>query len=137
MCIGQHRLQKNFSALFCAPEEDSHAVCASNLIFKRSRDEKDSGYPELAKFCWPVHETILQIVRPRAIITFGVTKTFQFVADQFGGGSIQYLKADYGNWSWGYLVKDGAPVLIGLPHLSFYPLYNRPEVLKTIRSLVG
>lgn len=136
-CIGQHRLQKNYAALFSALGEDPRAICASNLIFRRSRDENDSGFPELAKSCWPVHETILQIVRPRAIITFGVTNTFFFVAEQLGGGSIQYFKSEHGNWSCRYLVKKGAPVLIGLPHLSIYPLYNRPEVLKKIRSLIG
>lgn len=136
-CIGQHRLQRNFSALFWALEEDPRTVCASNLIFKRSKHENDSGYPELARLCWPVHETILQIVQPHTIVTFGVTNTFLFVAEQLGGSSIQYFKSGHGNWSCGCMVRDGVPVLIGLPHLSVYTLYNRPEILKKIRSLIG
>jgi hypothetical protein len=135
-CIGQHRLQKNYAALFSALGENPHSICASNLIFKRSSDEKGSEYPELAKLCWPVHETILQIVQPRAIITFGVTNTFLFVAEKLGGGSIQYFNSGHGNWSCGSLVKEGTPVLIGLPHLSKYTIYNRPEVIETIRSLI-
>jgi len=137
-CIGLHRLQRNYAALFRAlGEKNLDSICASNLIFKRSSDEKGSGYPELAKLCWPVHETILQIVQPRAIITFGVSNTFLFVAEQLGGGPIEYFNSGHGNWSCGSLVKETTPVLIGLPHLSKYTLYNRPEVLETIRSRVA
>jgi hypothetical protein len=133
---GCHRLQKNFKCLFEALGEDPRAVCGTNLIFKGSDDARGAGYPEMAKLCWPVHEAILRVVQPRAIITFGVTNTFQFVAEQLGGGPVQYFKSGHGDWSWGSLTKKGAPSLIGLPHLSWYTLWTHLEVVEKIKSLL-
>jgi hypothetical protein len=134
--IGGHRLQKNFKCLFEALGEDPRAVCGTNLIFKGSADARGAEYPEMAKLCWPVHEAILRVVQPRAIITFGVTDTFQFVAEQLGGGPIQYFKSGHGDWAWRSLTKKGAPSLIGLPHLSKYALYKHREVIDKISSLI-
>jgi hypothetical protein len=133
---GCHRLQKNFKCLFEALGEDPRTVCASNLIFKRSTDARGAGYPAMAKLCWPVHEVILRVVRPRAIIAFGVTDTFQFVTEQLGGGPVQYSKSGHGDWAWGSLIKEGAPSIIGLPHLSRYTLWTHLEVVEQIRSLL-
>lgn len=134
-CKGCRPLQKSFKFLFEELGEDPYAVCASNLIFKRSTDEQDAGYPELAKLCWPVHAAILQVVQPQAIITFG-DKTFKFVAKQLGGGAVQYFDSGHGNWACQSLIKKGAPFLVGLPHLSKYALYNHREVVEKIRSLI-
>jgi hypothetical protein len=132
---GCHPLQKSFKFLFKELGEDPYTVCASNLIFTRSRDERDAGYPELAELCWPVHEAILRVVQPHAIITFG-DKTFKFIAKQLGGGSVQYFHSGHGNWACQSLIKKGAPSLIGLPHLSRYALYNHREVIGKISSLI-
>ncbi|HEV2578813.1 MAG TPA: hypothetical protein VGU25_16535 [Acidobacteriaceae bacterium] len=134
-CKGCRPLQKSFKFLFEELGEDPYTVCASNLIFKRSRDEGDARYPELAELCWPVHEAILQVVQPHTIITFG-DKTFRFVAKQLGGGSVQYFDSGHGNWACQSLIKKGSPSLIGLPHLSKYALYNHREVVEKIRSLI-
>jgi hypothetical protein len=133
---GCHPLQRNFKCLFEAFGQDPRAVCASNLIFKRSANERGAGYPELAELCWPVHEAILQIVQPQAIITFG-TQPFEFVAKQLGGGSVQYDESGHGNWKWSSLIKEGVPSLIGVPHLSLYALRCHPEVIQKIQSLIG
>src|SRR5262249_27330609 len=46
-------------------------VAASNLIFFRSRDAAGSQFRRFATLCWPVHERIIQIVRPRLVIVYG------------------------------------------------------------------
>jgi hypothetical protein len=134
-CKGCRPLQKSFKFLFDGLEIDPRAVCASNLIFKRSADERGAGYPELAKPCWIVHEAILRVVQPHAIITFG-DETFRFVAKQLGGGSVQYFDSGHGNWACQSLTKKGVPTLIGLPHLSRYALYMHREVVEKIRSIL-
>ena len=58
-CAGCCRpLQKRFRFLFKdVLEVDPRVVCATNLIFQRSRSERDAGGWELAKTCWPVHDS--------------------------------------------------------------------------------
>jgi uracil-DNA glycosylase len=131
-----HPLQENYRFLFKELQENPEDVCASNLIFKRSGGERGSGYPELAKICWPVHEAILEIVRPSAIITFG-RQPFEFVAHKLGGGSIVKHPSGHGTWEWQSLIKEGAPSLVGLPHLSRYALRNHPKVMEKIQQLIG
>lgn len=132
---GGHPLQKNFECLFNELGEDPRTICASNLIFKRSGDERGAGYPELAKVCWPVHRAILDVVRPRAIITFG-RQPFDFLAQQLGYGAVHSDQAGHGDWKWNYIVKEEQLVLIGVPHLSLYALRCHPEVIEKIRTLV-
>jgi uracil-DNA glycosylase len=134
-CKGCRPLQKSFKFLFDELGADPRAVCASNLIFKRSADERSAGYPELAKVCWPVHEAILRIVQPHTIITFG-DKTFRFVAEQLGGGPVQYFDSGHGNWACQSLTAKGVPLLVGMPHLSKYALFMHREVVEKIRSLI-
>jgi hypothetical protein len=133
---GCHPLQKNFKGLFEALGENPRAVCATNLIFSRSIGEKGAGGTERAKLCWPVHEAILEIVRPAAIITFG-RQPFNFIIDKLSGTASEDSLAGHGKWTWRYSILKTGEKLIGLPHLSRYALTSHPDVLHQIRELIG
>jgi hypothetical protein len=133
---GCHPLQKNFKGLFEALGENSRAVCATNLIFSRSIGEKGAGGTERAKLCWPVHEAILEIVSPVAIITFG-RQPFNFIIDELSGTAPNDFPAGHGKWTWRYSILKTGVKLIGLPHLSRYALTSHPDVLHQIRGLIG
>src|SRR5436853_100374 len=65
---GQAPLQRRIQWLAHQLGINLKKICATNLIFVRSRDGAGSGYPELADVCWPVHMAILRLVQPRLII---------------------------------------------------------------------
>jgi hypothetical protein len=133
--VGLHPLQKNFKGLFDALGEDPRAVCASNLIFTRSIGEKGAGGLSRAESCWPVHAAILEIVRPRAVFTFG-RQPFNFIADKLGGATPTYFPAGHGSWTLRFSVLKNGVKLIGLPHLSRYSLMSHPEVVEEIKKYV-
>jgi hypothetical protein len=128
-------LQERFKFLFDELGEDPYAVCASNLIFKRSKSEKDDGGWKMAEKCWPVHEVILQIVKPHVIITFGRVP-FDFIKEKLHGDYHLPEKTKHGNWTWRYSILEAGQKLIGLPHLSRYALTKDPRVVKRIKELI-
>lgn len=130
---GGHPLQKNFRYLFESLGEDTSSVCASNLIFSRSVDERGAGGLNRAEICWPVHDAILAVVRPSALITFG-RQAFAFIHDKLGGGACGQVCAKHGNWTCQFSDLSGGIKLVGLPHLSRYTLYTRKEVMDKIRD---
>ena len=72
---GCDRLQVNmryFIRLLLGDREKLRDICATNLIFTRSKAEQDISKPqELAKTCWKkVHKWLLQQVKPEIIITY-------------------------------------------------------------------
>jgi len=136
---GGHPLQQNYRFLFkelLEIKEDPTDVCASNLIFRRSIGERGAKYEELVDKCWRVHEAILEIVRPMAIITFG-RQPFDFIKEKLHGDYHQPEKTKHGNWTWRYSILETGEKLIGLPHLSRYAVRNDPDVVKGIRSLLN
>lgn len=134
--IGKHPLQQNYRALFDALGPDLESICSTNLIFKRSRREKDAGGWNAAELCWPVHEEILKIIRPQAIIAFGKLP-FDFIHDKMDGDKPQRNPSGWGNWEWRCSVLKDGEKLIGLPHLSIYDLRNRPTVIDGIKASLG
>jgi len=135
-CVGGHPLQRNYKYLFGALGEELSSVCASNLIFSRSISEKGAGGKVRAELCWPVHEAILEIVRPAAIITFG-RQPFNFIREKLGGTAPEDSPTSHGRWTWRYSILQTGEKLIGLPHLSRYALRNDSDVVENIRKLVG
>lgn len=129
-------LQKRFEYLFEQLGVNPLSVCASNLIFKRSRGEKDAGGWEMARTCWPVHEVVLQMVQPRVIITFGKLP-FDFIRFKLVGTAPDQENCGYGKWTCRYSRLKTDQMLIGLPHLSRYALQNNPKVIGGIRTYLG
>jgi hypothetical protein len=133
---GEHPLQRNARRLFTALGADIKDVCASNLIFSRSVTAAQAGYPRKALICWPVHEMILQIVHPRAILTFG-QQPFDFLREKLTANArlrdIPTGRRD--GWTCRVARTSSGLILLGLPHLSWF----RPsdDVLMRIHECVG
>lgn len=111
-------------------------VCASNLIFVRSQDERTSGFPESARDCWPVHRAILKVVRPRLVVTFGKSP-YVFLRDTLGALS-EGESCEAGHATWQCRTFQTAEMrVIGLPHMSVYAIHKHPHVGEWLRSLTA
>jgi hypothetical protein len=107
-------------------------VCAANLIFVRSRTVADliEGFWPLANACWPGHEVVLDVVRPKLVVAYGngTGSAYDYLLHRFkppkqdieisrdaGWGSTK-LKAFRFKAPWG-MVR-----VVGLPHPSRFGL---------------
>jgi len=130
-------LQERFRFLFedALGVENPRSICASNLIFRSSKKEKDSGRSPMAEKCWPVHELIIRdVVRPRVIITHG-SLPFDFISHKLGGQLLNVPQdCKHGKWTWRCSRLETGQKLIGLPHLSIFAINssNRTDVVREI-----
>ena len=137
---GTGLLQRRVKWLAAELRHDLQKVCASNLIFVRSRDARSSGYPELAKLCWPVHEAILEIVRPRLVVTFGNSSIspYAFLRSVLGEAFRERtFRAGHGNWRCRAFRTANRMWVVGLPHLSRYAVNHHPEVAEWLRRMAA
>ncbi len=146
---GEHPLQRHLKLLMEELGEDLKNVCASNLIFVRSKDQNGiENFVEEAEKCWPVHEMILDIVKPRVIIAFGngSISPFNFLHSNKINGE-KYMEdeipAKWGNWkcrSFGGKIETSNETLdllvLGIPHLSRYTVEGRQDVLNWLREKI-
>lgn len=110
-----------------------------NLIFLQSRGASDISY-SLAEKCWPVHEAILNIVKPKLIIAFGNSdiSPYNYIHSMLGGKE-QYFPSGHGNWSVkGFNCQiNGRPVYVaGQPHLSRYSLIGKNQVVEWLSKKI-
>lgn len=129
---GEAPLQKRVTWLLGEIGVDPRTVCASNLIFLRSRAASDVSY-SLAEACWPVHQSILEIVKPRLIIAFGNSdrSPYGYLREMLAGKEDK-ICSGHGNWkAKGFAAKiNGRNVYIaGIPHLSRYSPKGKDEVI--------
>lgn len=118
-------------------EESIRAVCASNLIFFRSKREGGVDCPKDACECWSIHELILQVVKPKLIVAFGNGEggsTYSYLRNKFCEKKKHGEKtqcSDHSNWKvksfQGWLKAGSADInhdmwVAGLPHLSRYAI---------------
>ena len=67
---GNSKIQNNLIKFFIDLEQPIEQTCATNLIFRRSKDDSGVKYSE-SKKCWRVNKLFLDIVQPKIIITNG------------------------------------------------------------------
>jgi hypothetical protein len=133
----QRRVQWLCNQLGHAPR----TVCASNLIFIRSRQGNGCGFPRSADVCWPVHQSIIGIVRPRLILSFD-SRVYGYVGTRLGGmdfETIETVPSGHGSWRCrrASLSLSYGPVhLVQLPHLSRYALDRNPHIVEWISGLL-
>lgn len=130
---GKAPLQKHIRWLLNELGLETSEVCASNLIFLRSRAANEINM-SLAKRCWPVHEAILKIVQPKLIITFGnsVHSPYRYLHTMYGGKE-ECIPSGHGNWKvkgFRCHINDRAVFVAGLPHLSRYSPLGKPKVVQ-------
>ena len=116
---------------------DPRDVCASNLIFRRSRGEGDCGYPEAANRCWPVHRRILRIVQPKLVICLG-NLPFKYVISRAGhNGSPKEFAGGHGNWQCraAHVQIEGRQTdVVRIPHLRRYNIIGKTTVVEWIKK---
>jgi hypothetical protein len=133
---GTHPLQRSVRWLASELGVTLEDVCASNLIFVRSPDERSSGFPDTAHKCWPVHLAILEVVRPRLVVTFGKSP-YNFLRDELGAESeATPFSAGHATWQCRAFGSGGIQI-VGLPHLSVYAIHKHPNVGRWLRSLMN
>ena len=136
--VGEAPLQRRVKYLLTGIGLDVRSVCASNLIFVRSRGEKHlASAAQMATACWPVHRLILDIVRPTMILTFG-RKVADFIVGKAEKSKLAGSKlSGHGNWECfaNSIVLNGRSIsLVSLPHLSRYNINGHAEVIAWVKT---
>ena len=135
--IGQSPLQIRVCWLLERLGTAPRDVCASNIIFTRSKGSSGSGYPETAELCWPVHEQIIRIVRPKVIVAFGNSgvSPYRFLRKQLHGTNETSIESGHGCWACSTFVGLSGIRVVGLPHLSRYAVINNPRVADWVKDI--
>jgi hypothetical protein len=141
---GKAPIQRRIAWLVKQLGHELRAVCASNLIFTSSRDAVTCGYPERADLCWPVHELILDIVRPRCILAYGNSgkSPYRYLRDRWltDGQQEDRFPAGHGSWecrAFRATVSGRDTLIVGLPHLARYSPIGKDAVVNKIRKLAS
>lgn len=121
---GEHPLQKNIRQIAaCLGESNIKNVCATNLIFRQTKQATDLEFIKDADTCWPAINKMISIVKPKVIVCFGNGKIspFVYLKEKIGSGSqIIFEKSGHGNWNIKHFRSDNGGYVLGLPHLSRY-----------------
>ena len=136
---GEAPLQKRIQWILKSIKLNPRDVCASNLIFFQSREASDINF-FLAKQCWPVHEAILSIVKPKLIIAFGNSGASPYgYLHSILGGKVESFPSGHGNWKikgFNSQINGGPVYIAGLPHLSRYSPIGKNHVIEWISKKI-
>lgn len=129
---GKAPIQRRVQWLLDALGHELSNVAASNLVFVRSKDA--SGIiQKYAGLCWPVHVRIIEIVRPKYIITFG-QGVFEYLRQRMPVGVESQHPAKHGSWMCRRFDSIDGCRVVGLPHLSRYDIIGKDKVIEWIRE---
>lgn len=128
--------QRNMIALAKMLGHDTPgSLLSANAIFGRSTSlallEKQTGFNagRWWQGCWPVHQALIEIVRPAVIITLGygmTTSAFGFLRRMTNPAKVERIGDDdrRGGWAFGCALQLSKSTLetrvIGVPHPSYY-----------------
>jgi len=144
---GEAGMQRRVRDLLTNLGLPTQTVCASNLIFVRSQVSDGLGNrlerAHLARQCWPVHQFILDKVRPTAILSIGKS-AFEFISKQ----GILLSQPESVPAGKGNLMCRAARVRLGtsnitmisVPHLGDrirYDIAAHPKVISWVRDKLG
>jgi hypothetical protein len=140
-----HPIQKHLFAFASAltPSIDLRRVCGTNLVFEASAHPSEiKNWQHKVESCWSVHELLMNIVRPKVLLTFG-EPTREFVHSKCAPIH------DYGQWPEvrssrqrfcttyrGLLVGRDVRV-ISVPHLGRFSLADKPTLMGWLQRLVA
>lgn len=137
-------MQKRVRSLLEGIGLSVRSVCSSNLIFVRSRvsgDLVDSH--QLANQCWPVHQFILEHIKPVGILCIGKAP-FEFIRktgralstlDEFSAGQ-RNLKCRTAHVD----LDNRTVAIVSVPHLGDrlqYDIGDHPEVMRWVKDKLG
>ena len=115
-------------------------IFMTNLIFFQSHDGKGVKYKQDSETCWPIHEKMLSIVKPKIIVAVGndnagsaYTKLLQQKRHKIDPSSKVVKEANHGKYRLkGFrFSEDNRDVMVlGLPHFSYYNVKPNQDLLK-------
>jgi hypothetical protein len=131
----QVRVRWLLEALGLNPQE----VAASNMVFVRSVDAAGSQFSGHANLCWPVHERIIEVVKPRLLIVFGNSGSspYTYLAQKFRATGERSSPSGHANWTCRSFRVSGRFRVAGLPHLSRYKVIGKESIVHWLRSFWG
>jgi len=137
---GSKILQRRVNWMLKQLDYDTRQVCASNLIFARSRHIQNlTGNLELlVEACWPVHEFIIRTVKPKAIIALG-QKTFEQIRRQTNLNPVEHFSSGHADWQVSATTINfyGREItLVAPPHLSIYKIDAHQDVITWIKDKI-
>lgn len=137
----QLRIQWVLGQLELVPAE----VCASNLIFQTSRNADGVSFG-LAGICWPVHEAIIDIVRPKLLLTFGNgagSSPYAFLKEMFFSGDQEkdQDRIEFGHGTaqckaFQTSINGLSLCVAGIPHMSRFNPIGKHHVVEWLRSKI-
>lgn len=116
-------------------------VCSSNLIFLQSRQAQEIDY-HLADVCWPIHQKIISIVKPKLIIAFGNSglSPYNYLNNKFNAGhSSEFTPSGHGDWcikGFQAEINNQNTYIVGLPHLSRYSPIGKHDIIEWIKTRI-
>jgi hypothetical protein len=128
---GCHPIQKHVQEVIALFGCDVSDICASNIIFVRSRDSRKikREWRYLAETCWAFHGRVLEIVKPKVILVYGKS-TFEFVQ-----GKLQAELDPMVHYGKIRVARREATKVVGLPHLSRFTVRNKDDIGDFLRKL--
>ena len=137
---GEAPLQQRVKYLLTALGYSTEDVCASNLIFQTTPNVDELCFG-LAGVCWPFHEAVIEIIKPKLLLTFGNSEVspYSFVKALFGGDELT-ICAEHGKLLWkGFrTVINGHELFVaGLPHMSRYDPKGKPQLIQWLKVNSG
>lgn len=138
--MGQAPLQKRVDFLLTELGYKTREVCASNLIFITSKSSNEINYG-LAGYCWRFHELLLDIIRPKIILCFGISdvSSYSFLLSLYMGKETK-IESGHGKWNcrtFTTIMEGRKTTIIGIPHLSYYNIIGKEGVIEWIKSFIN
>lgn len=135
---GKHPIQKNMRTLADVLGYDLRQICASNLIFLKSKDAHGSRFYELADLCWRVHRLILDIIQPSTLIVFGIDNIspYSYLTKKIADKEPVSFPSGHGKLScYAFNAEDETRhfKVIALPHFSRYSLAGKHDVIEWLK----
>ena len=136
---GKAILQQRVQFLLSSLAINTRKVFASNLIFKRTRNEAElSNIKKWAEICWAIHLRFLSSVDPSLLVVMG-NFCFNFIRGKMVD-TCNYNSYNSGHANWECEFIEGTLAnkkrkLVKIPHLSRYDIKSNPSVISWIKLL--
>lgn len=138
---GQAKLQKQVNRFLSGLGFEPRDVPASNIVMTRStgittHQDMDGD----ARRCWPLHQIILESVRPRSVLAFGSgleKSAFAYLRAFFKPDEIESIPAEQPGFTChAFKASFGAKSInvVVVPHLTRYSPYKKPAIMEWVKA---